>query len=185
VDQAAAANAAALRLRNKRSKSVLDGEEDAAEDTDTPPSAEDEGSLSSDRESAEEAPAKPKKSKKKQPATKTSKKRKQLPTEQSPSAEDERSSSADLQLDELVPAKLTATTKRPKKKISMKKTPAVTMGRDTKPTDLTPVQAGTYAFLAEYVRNFTHMTWPQEPPVQAFIYPGRGPTDACRALHHM
>ena len=85
---------------------MLDGDEDAAE----------EGSLSSDRESAEEAPAKPKKSKKKQPATKTSNKRKQLPTEQSPSAEDERSSSADLQLDELVPAKLTATTKRPKKK---------------------------------------------------------------------
>jgi len=59
------------------------------------------------------------------------------------------------------------------------------MGKETKPTDLTPVQAGTYAFLAEYVRNLTHVTWPQEPPVQAFIYPGRGPTDACRALHHM
>jgi hypothetical protein len=76
-------------------------------------------------------------------------------------------------------------TKRPKKTAPRQKAPPVTMGKDAKATDLTPVQAGTYAFIAEYVRNLTHSTWPQEPPVQAFIYPGRGVNDACRALHHM
>ena len=68
---------------------------------------------------------------------------------------------------------------------AVRKAAPVTMGENDKPTDLTPVQAGTYAFMAEYVRNLTHVTWPQEPPVQAFIYPGRGANDACRALHHM
>ena len=59
------------------------------------------------------------------------------------------------------------------------------MGRDTKVIELTVVHAGTYVFLTEYVRSMTHAIGPQDPPVQPFLYPGRGPLDACRALHAM
>ena len=75
--------------------------------------------------------------------------------------------------------------KKKKKKGSLSKAPEPVMGRDTKLTKLTPVQAGTYAFLTEYVRSMTHAIGPQDPPVQPFLYTGRGPLDACRALHAM
>jgi len=71
------------------------------------------------------------------------------------------------------------------KKGSLSKAPEPVMGRDTKVTKLTPIQAGTYAFLTEYVRSMTHAIGPQDPPVQPFLYTGRGPLDACRALHSM
>ena len=74
---------------------------------------------------------------------------------------------------------------RKKRKGSLKEAAVATMGKDTKTRDLSPNQAGAYAFLIEYVRTLTHTTWPQDPPVQAFFYPGRGDTDACRMLHKM
>ena len=72
-----------------------------------------------------------------------------------------------------------------KKKGSLKKAPEPVMGRDTKVIELSAIQAGTYAFLTEYVRSMTHAIGPQDPPVQPFFYPGRGPLDACRVLHSM
>ena len=146
------------------------------------PSPEDEGSP------AKTPPKKKKRSATKQatgPSNHTSKKRKAPDTDEPPSDEEKGRSSPDQLSHPQVPGTLKEITKRPKKTGPRGKAPPVTMGKDAKATDLTPVQAGAHAFIAEHVRNLTHVTWPQEPPVQAFIYPGRGINDACRALHHV